>query len=257
MSLRLVSPNKRLTRVPGRGVQFLPGYPEPFSDTVALLLRGLRRPLSVIEVGGGGLSLVFRLAALPNVERVVCCDPDVSALDYHAIGEHFGLPERLVSAVRRKCTVVGCGGEDLLALIRPDLRVDVVCAMRVLHFFTPARFEAFLAAARIRLRPDGRLILSGFGRMDHDDPARPTEFWAHSRPIGRRSYHRRLDVRSATARRLIAEQNLQRDLLFFEEPYLRDVAARTGFRVVRGPERATRVIDGWVLAPARRRRADA
>jgi hypothetical protein len=247
MPLDLISPNKRLTGVPGRGVQFLPGYPEPFKREIAEFLRATTDAKLVVEIGAGGLSLLFEILDVPTVEKIICADPDSTSLNYHEIIQHYGLDPQLARKINDKCVLMNCDAARFFELMSSDVAIDFLIALRVAHFFSPVEFQNFLRAVYSRLSEGGHMVLSGFGVIDHDNPGRISEFYEHSFPICDQLYYRRLDERRPEARALMREQNLQTDLLFFEENFIQASTEEAGFRVVRGPVRATRIVDGYIF----------
>lgn len=55
--------------MPGRGVQFLPGYPEPSKRDVPGFLRATDAKV-VAQVGAEGLSVLFEILDIATVEQI-------------------------------------------------------------------------------------------------------------------------------------------------------------------------------------------
>lgn len=247
MSLDLISPNKRLTEVPGRGVQFLPGYPEPYKQEVAAFLRATADAKVVVELGAGGLSFLFEILDIATIEQIICADPDFGSLNYQEIIRHYDLGPECARKIRDRCVLMSADAERFFEVLSPSVGIDFFVAFRLVHFFSPDEFQSFLHTVHSRLTPGGHMVLSAVGVIDHDHPGKKSELYEHSFPIADDPHYRRLDDLRPEARALMQEQNLQPELLFFEEDSLRTLTGQAGFKVVRGPKRATRIVDGYIF----------
>ena len=214
---------------------------------IAAFLRTASSARTIVEIGGGGLSFVLEIIDIPGVERIICADPDFSSLNYHEIIQHYDLDRNYEEKIDDKCILMKCNSERFFELVESHPFIDAFVALRVAHFFSPDEFRHFLISAGSRIIKGGYMVLSGFGVTDHDNPEKLSEFYEHSHPISSQEHYRRLDENQPEAHALMRDQNIQRDLLFFEERFIRTVTEQAGFRVVRGPERATRIVDGYIF----------
>ncbi len=246
--LDLISENKRLTKVKGTGVQFLPGYPEKFLDRVRSFIRNVDKKINILEIGGGGLIYLLSLIDESNIGKYIVIEPDITSTNYYDIIKHYNLNEDLIRCSENKSVIINTSAETFFRDFTLNLNIDVILCFRVAHFFTPYQFNEFITACHRTLKKGGFLIISAIGKTDYEERfgSSTNEFYINSDPIDGAIYYRSFS-NNETGRKIIEDQNLKTNMLFFEKEYVENIFNRTGFKIAEGPIEATRIVDAYIL----------
>lgn len=246
--LDLISENKRLTKVRGTGVQFLPGYPDRFLQKVRSFINDIDKEINVVEIGGGGLIYFLSLIKEINIARYLVVEPDITSTDYHQIINHYNLGEDIKRGVEQKGIILNASAKSFFSDIALNFNVDVLLCLRVVHFFSPEQFSEFMAQCHRLLNEGGYLIITAIGKTDYGNRfgSPVNELYQNSEPIDGQTYYRRFS-NNQTGWTIMEDQNLKPDMLYFEHDYVKSVFSQTGFEILEGPLEATRIVDGYLL----------
>lgn len=246
--LDLISENKRLTKVRGTGVQFLPGYPDRFLQKVRSFINNLDKEINIVEIGGGGLIYFLSLIKETNIARYLVVEPDITSTNYCEIINHYNLGENMKRYVEQKGIILNAPAESFFSDLTVNFNVDVLLCFRVVHFFSPEQFSEFMTRCHRLLNEGGCMIITAIGKTDYGNRfgASINELYQNSEPIDGQTYHRRFSD-DLTGRTIMEDQNLKPDMLYFEEDYVKSVFSQTGFEILEGPLEAARIVDGYIL----------
>lgn len=246
--LDLISENKRLTKVLGTGVQFLPGYPDRFLRKVRSFINNIDKDINVVEIGGGGLIYFLSLIKEINIARYLVVEPDITSTDYCEIIDHYNLGEDIRRYVEEKGIILNASVESFFCDFTLNFNVDVLLCFRVVHFFSPEQFSKFMARCHRLLNEGGYMIITAIGKTDYGNRFGSTinEMYQNSEPIDGQTYYRRFSNKQ-TGRTIMQDQNLKPDMLYFEQDYVKSVFSQTSFEIIEGPLEATRIVDGYIL----------
>lgn len=244
---KMVSAQRKISNIEGTGIQYLPGHEEPFADEVLRHLTTLGDGLNLLELGGGGLRFISAAANLNVVANIAVVDTDYHALDYEKIGKIAA--ENLVQ-IRTKCSFHVIDVRLFWDMLSPTPLFEAIVAFRLFHFFDPASFDKSIGDASKRLKSGGILAISGIASVDYNVPGKQNQLYIHSAPIDGNKYYRKLDKNVDAVIKAMREQNLQEDILFFEEDLIDAIAKKYGLTKVSGPIKATRIVSGYILKKA-------
>ena len=246
--LDLISKNKRLAKVQGTGVQFLPGYPDRFLQKVRSFINNIDKDINIVEIGGGGLIYFLSLINEINIARYLVVEPDITSTDYCQIINHYNLGETTKRYVEQKGIILNTSAESFFCDFTLNFTVDVLLCFRVVHFFSPEQFSKFMAQCHRLLNNGGHLIITAIGKTDYSNRfgSSINELYQNSEPIAGQIYYRRFS-NNETGRTIMEDQNLKPNMLYFEQDYVKSIFSRTGFEILEGPLEATRIVDGYIL----------
>lgn len=246
--LDLISENKRISRVRGTGVQFLPGYPDKFIEKVKSSLHNIKDKINVIEIGGGGLIYLLSLIDEPAIEKYILVEPDTTSTNYYNIIKHYDLNEDLIRYTESKGVIINTSAETFFRDFNLNFNVNFILCFRVAHFFTPDQFKAFLTDCHKVIKIGGFLIISAVGKTDYEERfgSSTNELYLNSDPINGATYYRSFENKE-TGLRIIEDQNLKTEMLFFEEDYVKNIFNQAGFKIIEGPIEATRIVNAYIL----------
>ena len=235
-----ITPARRQSGVPGTGIQYVPGHEEPFVDHV--VARYLPERGRILELGGAGYR--FALAAALAGRTVTVVDRDEAGLDLPEIVGRVNANGKLTLSLAALAPLIDPRVDDALGFVRREQGpYALVCAFRLIMYFTPADAARLFRSVGDALAPGGVFAVSGM------TPAGDSEFYALTEPIGTDPLYRRFPDTEA-ARRLRAEQNQPERVYFVDSARIRELAEAGGMEVVETGLPSTRIMRGHVLRRA-------
>ncbi len=239
-----ITPERRQSSVRGTGIQYVPGHEEPFVDHV--VARHLPASGRILELGGAGFR--FALAAALAGRRVTVVDRDASGLALPEIVERVNANGKLRLSLEAVAPLIDARVDDAAAFLERERGpYALVCAFRLIMYFTPAQAARLFRLVGGALAPGGLFAVSGMTPRAEDGSF--NEFHELTEAIGPDPLYRRFKD-TEEARRLRQEQNQPARVLFLDDERVRALADAGGMEVVETGLPSTRIMRGHVLRRA-------
>lgn len=243
---RFISPQRRISQLPGGGVQYIPGHTEFFVDAVVDLVRRDQSMNTILEIGGGGLRFASAVAVISSVTDITVVEPDYASLDPIRALRDSTNSEAILQQMKHKCAFHVVSEKRFFHLLKADVYYDMVASFRVFHFLDEESWERVIDAVRAHLRPGGLFVFSGLSPMDQDTGAESL-LYQGSQAIGDDPDYRKLNTASSKVERAVSIQNLPSMMRFFPVDTTVRRLQTAGFNLVDGPFRSTRIVHGFIF----------
>lgn len=239
-----ISPERKISTVPGAGVQYIPWHDEPFVDFVVENFLPPAGP--ILDLGGGGLRFAIPVALKGKAVTVV--DLDEAGLDIENIvkrANEFGKVYVKVDEVLPYVTVIK---DNIFAFLEQNNeKYQLITAFRLIHFFSPTELDTFFSLISSSLGHEGVVAFSGVAPYNVNDKETLNELFINSAAVdpGNPFYRRFSDSPEAAAIR--KNQNLAEYLHLIDEEFVQALAHKHNFTVVAADVSSTKIVAGYVV----------
>ncbi len=239
-----ISPERKVSTVPGTGVQYIPWHDEPFVDFV---VDNFLPPMGgILDLGGGGLR--FAIPAALKQKPVTVVDLDEAGLDLESIVKRANEFGKLHIELADVLPYITPKKDDIFAFLERDNETyQLITAFRLMHFFSPAEIDTFFSLVVAKLGPNGTVAFSGVTPYNVNEKETFNEIFVNSTAVvpDNLLYRRFNDSPEAAAIR--TSQNLAEFIHVIDEKFIQSLAYKYNFTMVAAGISSTKIVAGYVL----------
>lgn len=239
-----ISNERKVSTVPGTGIQYIPGHIEPFVDLIIKNYLPEEKNL-ILDLGGGGLR--FAIPVAMSGKKITVVDLDPSGIDLELIcrriseiGE-FKLPD--INLLRENIQMEMCNCFDYLE--KASLSFSMITAFRLIHFFNEQEIVRFFQLVSKRIISGGRVFISAFSMYNSDDN-KLNEIYLNSEAVGNNNFCRKF-FPNDSALALQNSQNLSGFFHVFTSEYLKEFGQKVNLKMELGNLESTRIVKGYIF----------
>jgi SAM-dependent methyltransferase len=239
-----ISPERKVSTIPGTGVQYIPWHDEHFVDFV--VEKYLPETGRILDLGGGGLR--FAIPAALKGKSVLVIDLDEAGLDIENIvrrSNEFGKAHIKIIDVINYITVKV---DNILSFLEHDNGTyKLITAFRLIHFFPPPVLESFFSLISLRLDHNGIFAFSGVTPYNVQDKNSLNEIFLNTTACDQDNILYREFNDTAEAAEIRKKQNLSPCIHLIDEEFIQSVAEKYRFSLVAADVPSTKIVAGYIL----------
>jgi hypothetical protein len=239
-----ISPERKVSAIPGTGVQYIPWHDEQFVDFV--VENYLPQTGRILDLGGGGLRFAIPVAL--KGKSILVVDLDEAGLNIEDIvrrSNEFGkIHINFADVINYITTKV----DNILSFLeRDDRTYQLITAFRLVHFFSPLVLDIFFSLISLRLDQQGTFAFSGVTPYNVKEKDTLNEIFANSTACDPSNilYRKFNDSPEATA--IKTKQNLPQCIHLINDEFIHSLADKYKLTVVAADIPSTKIVAGYLL----------
>jgi hypothetical protein len=244
MDKLFISKERKVSAVPGTGVQYIPGHVEPLVDLIVndfLPFSG-----GILDLGGGGMRFAIPVALADK--KITIVDLDRTGLDIDLIHEKMkgNNMEEVPDIFLLKKNIIIINEDIFNFLFYTTYTYALITAFRIIHFFSESEIKKFFNLVSSKIAPGGKIVISALTQYDEDNK-KFNEVYVNSRPVSPENKYYREFTDSDAANRIQQEQNLSKRIHLVSCEYLEKLLEPTMLKIAYYDIPSTKIVKGYIL----------
>jgi hypothetical protein len=239
-----ISPERKVSTVPGTGVQYIPWHNEPFVDFV--VDNFLPPTGGIADLGGGGLRFAMPVALKKRSVTVV--DLDEAGLDIENIVKRSNEFGKLHIELSEIIPYITIKNDNIFSFLEKDNETyQLITAFRLMHFFSPTEIDTFFSMVSTKLSPNGTFAFSGVTSYNTTDKETPNDIFINSTACDQDNPLYRKFNESPEAVAIRNSQNLAEYIHLIDKKFIDHLADKYHYIVAAADVPSTKIVAGYVL----------
>lgn len=239
-----ISPERKVSTVPGTGVQYIPWHDENFIDYV--VENFLPRAGEILDLGGGGFRFAIPVAL--REKSVIVVDLDEAGLDIENIVKRSNEFGKFHIKFEEVVNFITIKRDDIFSFLEHNGRFyQLITAFRLIHFFSPALLEKFFSLVTSRLEQNGIFAFSGVTPYNVNDKENFNEIFLNSSAFDKSNPLYRKFNDSSEANAIRDKQNLAEFIHLIDEQFIDYLVHKYNFSIIASEIASTKIVVGYVL----------